>query len=202
MIKTFRSRGPELLSARKSVALFHPIELAQGVEQIVRRKLAQLNAAEELSDLAIPPENCLGPVSRERRGEYSIRITHCWELCFVWRDHDAYDVDLVRSYAPGNLTVARTESGLLPPIHPGEILRQDFTRPHLIGVKELALALEVPPAQIYGIVHEQLSITDDVALGLGLFFGSTAKLWLNLQRDYDLQVAESAKLAAIERAVQ
>ena len=59
MIKTFRSRGPELLSARKSVALFHPIELAQDVELAARRKLAQLNAAEDLCDLAVPPENCL-----------------------------------------------------------------------------------------------------------------------------------------------
>ena len=77
MIKTFRSRGAELLFARKSVALFQSIELAQGVELMVRRKLAQLNAAAEL----------------------------------------------------------------------------------------------------------------------GSFFGTTAELWLNLQRDYDLQVAESAKLA-------
>jgi hypothetical protein len=51
MIKTFRSHGPELFFARKSVALFHSIELAQGIEPVVRRKLAQLNAAEELRDL-------------------------------------------------------------------------------------------------------------------------------------------------------
>jgi len=53
MIKTFRSRGAELLFARKSVALFQAIELAQDVELMVRRKLAQLNAAAELRDLAI-----------------------------------------------------------------------------------------------------------------------------------------------------
>ncbi len=197
MIKTFRSRGLELLSARKSVVLYHPIELAQGVELAVRRKLAQLNAAEELRDLEVPPENCLEPVTREKNGEYSIRISHSWQLCFVWRDYDAYDVDLVRSYARGNPAVAKRESGLLPPIHPGEILQQDFTMTHLISVSELALALGVPPTQIGAVIHAQLSITTDVALGLGSFFGTTAKLWLNLQRDYDLQVAESAKLAAV-----
>jgi addiction module HigA family antidote len=198
MIKTFRSRGPELLAARKSVALFHPVELAQGVELAVRRKLAQLNAAEELHDLAIPPENRLKAVTSEGKGAYSIRISHAWQLGFVWRDYDAFDVDLVRSYAAGNPTVATRESGLLPPIHPGEILRKDFTRPHMISANELALALDLPPAHIEAIIHERLSITQDVALALGSFFGSTAKLWLNLQRDYDLQVAESAKLAALD----
>lgn len=198
MIKTFRSRGPELLFARKSVALFHPIELAQGVELVVRRKLAQLNAAEELGDLAVPLENCLKALTREREGEHSIRISHSWQLCFVWRGHDAYDVDLVRSYARTGLTVAQRESGLLPPIHPSEILQQDFMRPHLISVNELALTLGAPPTQIGAVIDGQLSITADVTLGLGLFFGSTAKLWLNLQRDYDLQVAESARLAAVD----
>jgi proteic killer suppression protein len=106
MIKTFRSRGAELLFARKSVALFQAIELAQGVELMVRRKLAQLNAAAELRDLAVPPENCLEPVTRERKSQHSIRISHAWQLCFVWRSHDVYDVDLVRSNALGNLVVA------------------------------------------------------------------------------------------------
>jgi hypothetical protein len=63
LIKTFRSRGTELLFARKSVALFQAIELAQGIELIVRGKLAQLNAAAELRDLTVPPENCLEPVT-------------------------------------------------------------------------------------------------------------------------------------------
>jgi plasmid maintenance system killer protein len=63
MIKTFRSRGAELLFARKSVALSQAIELAQGVEPSVRRELAQLNAAAELRDLTVPPKNCLEPVA-------------------------------------------------------------------------------------------------------------------------------------------
>jgi antitoxin HigA-1 len=197
MIKTFRSRGAELLFARKSVALFQAIELAQGVELIVRRKLAQLNAAEELRDLMVPPENCLEPVTLERTNHHSIRISHAWQLCFQWRSHDAYDVDLVRSHVPGNLVVAEEHRDLLPPIHPGDILLQDFTRPHLISMNELALAMRLPATQIGAVIHGKVGITADVAFGLGSFFGTTAELWLNLQRDYDLQVAESAKLAAI-----
>jgi antitoxin HigA-1 len=197
MIKTFRSRGAELLFARKSVALFQAIEMAQGVEPTVRRKLAQLNAAAELRDLAVPPENCLEPVTRERMCQHCIRISHAWQLSFMWRSHDVYDVDLVRSDVVGNLVVAEKESDLLPPIHPGDILLRDFTRPHLIGVNELALAMRLPPTQIGAVIHGKLGITADAAFGLGSFFGTTAELWLNLQRDYDLQVAESAKLAAI-----
>jgi addiction module HigA family antidote len=197
MIKTFRSRSAELLFARKSVALFQAIELAQGVELRVRRKLAQLNAAAELHDLVVPPENCLEPVVRERMSQNSIRISHAWQFCFVWRSHDVYDVDLVRINVLGNLVVAEKESDLLPPIHPGDILLQDFTRPHLISINELALAMRLPPTQIGAVIHGELGITADVAFGLGSVFDTTAELWLNLQRDYDLQVAESAKLAAI-----
>src|SRR5438128_1674463 len=121
MIKTFRSRRAELLFARKSVALFQAIELAQDVELKVRRKLAQLNAAAELRDLAVPLENCLEPVTRETNSRYCTRISHAWQLCFVWRSHGVYDVDLVCGYTPGNLMVTGKESELLPPIHPGDI---------------------------------------------------------------------------------
>jgi antitoxin HigA-1 len=164
---------------------------------MVQRKLAQLNAAAELRDLAVPPENCLEPVTREGKSQHSIRISHAWQLCFVWRSPDVYDVDLVRINVLRNLVVAEKESDLLPPIHPGDILLQDFTRPHLISMNELALAMRLPATQIGAIIHGKVGITADVAFGLGAFFGTTAELWLNLQRDYDLQVAESAKLAAI-----
>jgi addiction module HigA family antidote len=94
----------------------------------------------------------------------------------VWRDRDAYDVDLERRHVRGNLPLDKRESGLLPPIHPGEILHQDFMRSRLLSMNELALALGVPATQI-GVIHAQLSITADLALGLGLFFGTTEKLW-------------------------
>ena len=196
MIKTFRSRGPELLSARKSPALFHPIELAQGIDLVARRKLAQLNAAEELRDVAVPEENCLNPATHEK-GTYTVRISHAWQLSFVWRDRDAYDVDLVRIYALRNLPVAKRQTELLPPIHPGEILYHDFTRPHSINVNEIARALGASPAEIRAVIYGELNVTADFAAWLGTFFGTTADLWMNLQRDYDLQVAETSKLAAV-----
>jgi addiction module HigA family antidote len=198
MIKTFRSRGPELLFARKSVALFHPIELARGIEPMVRRKLAQLNAADALRDLAVPSESCLASVTPARTSEYSIRVNHAWQLCFVWHDRDAYDVDLVPNYAVGKPR-ARPENGLLQPIHPGEILLQDFMRPHLIGVDKLSSVVGVPPTQIIAVLDGKRAITADAAFGLGSFLGTTTELWLNLQRDHDMQLAETAKLEAIDR---
>lgn len=102
--------APNCLFARKSVALFQAIELAQGVERMVRRKLAQLKAAVELRDLAVSPETVSRePVTRERKSQHSIRISHAWQLCLVWRSHDVYDADLVRSIVLGNLVVAEKE---------------------------------------------------------------------------------------------
>jgi addiction module HigA family antidote len=196
MIKTFRSREAELLFARKSVPLFHQIEMAQGLEHKVRRKLTQLNAATELRDLAVPPENCLEP-KRETQSPHSLRISHAWQLWFVWRGHDAYDLDLVRSNSRGNLPLAERERDLLPSILPGEILLQDFTRPHRISMSQLASGMRLPPNQIDAVIQGKLRITPEVANRLGSFFSTTAELWLNLQRDYDLQIAESAKLAAL-----
>ena len=94
------------------------------------------------------------------------------------------------------------KNGLLQPIHPGEILLQDFMRPHLIGVEELGLAVGIPPIQIFAIVDGRRAITADAAFGLGAFLGTTMELWLNLLRDTDMQVAETAKLAAIDRDVK
>lgn len=77
----------------------------------------------------------------------------------------------------------------LRPIHPGEILKEDLAD---IGVSAAALArdLKVPPNRITRIVNGQLSITADTALRLAHWFGTSAQYWLNLQRNYDLAVAE------------
>jgi addiction module HigA family antidote len=198
MIKTLRSRGAELLLARKSVALFHRIERARGIEPRVRRKLAQLNAAAELRDLAVPADNCLEPLVYDTTRYHIIRITHAWRIFFVWRSGDVYDVDLVRSDAYANPMMGKEESELLPPIHPGDILLQDFMRPRRLGIDHLASAMRMPASQIGAVVYGKLGVTAEAADGLGEFFGTTASLWMNLQRDYDLQVGESAKLAAID----
>lgn len=60
-----------------------------------QRRLAQLDAATSLSDLRVPPSNQLEQLKGDRSGQYSIRINQQWRLCFVWRDSDAFDVEIV-----------------------------------------------------------------------------------------------------------
>jgi antitoxin HigA-1 len=78
----------------------------------------------------------------------------------------------------------------LPPIHPGEILMEEFLEPMGISQYKLAKNISVPPRRINEIVHGKRSITADTALRFGRFFGMSAQFWLNLQIRYDLEIAE------------
>ena len=78
----------------------------------------------------------------------------------------------------------------LPPIHPGEILMDEFLEPMGISQYRLAKDISVPPRRINEIVHGKRSITADTALRLGRFFGMSPQFWLNLQNRYDLEVTE------------
>jgi addiction module HigA family antidote len=90
----------------------------------------------------------------------------------------------------------------LPPIHPGEILREDFMVPLDISMNKLALDLHVPVTRIAEIVHERRGITPDTALRLGRYFNTSARFWLNAQAAYDLEVAQDELQRTIERHVR
>ena len=90
----------------------------------------------------------------------------------------------------------------LPPIHPGEILREEFMKPHGLSQNALARALGVPPRRVNEIVLEKRGITADTALRLARFFGTTAELWTSLQADFDLRRARFEKQRQIERDVE
>ena len=90
----------------------------------------------------------------------------------------------------------------LTPIHPGEILREEFMKPHGLSQNALARALNVPPRRINEIVLEKRGITADTALRLARFFGTTAELWAGLQGDYDLRVARHERERKIEHDVR
>jgi addiction module HigA family antidote len=89
-----------------------------------------------------------------------------------------------------------------PPIHPGEILREDFLVPLGLSMNKLALDIRVPVTRVAEIVHERRGITPDTALRLARYFNTTARFWLNLQAAYDLEVAEDELSSKIEREVQ
>src|SRR2546421_8561397 len=96
----------------------------------------------------------------------------------------------------------RAKSEKLPPIHPGEILREDFMKPLGISMNKLALDLRVPVTRIAEIVHERRAISPDTALRLGRYFNTSPRFWLNLQGSYDLEVAQDALASTIERDVR
>jgi addiction module HigA family antidote len=90
----------------------------------------------------------------------------------------------------------------LKPVHPGEILSEDFMKPYRLSMNKLALDLRVPVTRIADIVAERRGISPDTALRLGRYFKTTPRFWLNLQTKYDLEVAEDENLAKIERDVR
>jgi len=91
---------------------------------------------------------------------------------------------------------------LLPPIHPGEILRAEFMEPLQLSMNRLALDLRVPVTRIAEIVHERRGITPDTALRLARFFGTSPECWINLQAMHDLTKARMESGEAIARDVR
>jgi addiction module HigA family antidote len=89
----------------------------------------------------------------------------------------------------------------LPPAHPGEMLREEFLTPLGISVYALANAIKVPRSRVNDIVLGRRSITTDTALRLGRYFGTTPEFWINLQAQYDLDIADRTVRRRIEREV-
>ena len=90
----------------------------------------------------------------------------------------------------------------IPPIHPGEILLEEFLKPTEISQNKLGRELGVSPRRINEIVHGKRSVTADTALRLSIFFGNSASFWLGLQMDYDLDVAQDTSLDKIKKEIQ
>lgn len=88
------------------------------------------------------------------------------------------------------------------PIHPGEILREEYLIPLDLSVNALARQLRVPPTRLHEIVNERRSVTADTALRLARYFGGDPQSWLNLQTAYDLRVVETKRGETIAREVE
>jgi addiction module HigA family antidote len=89
----------------------------------------------------------------------------------------------------------------LAPVHPGEVLLEEFLEPMGISQYRLAKDITVPPRRINEIVHRTRSISADTALRLGRYFGTTERFWLNLQAQYDLDVERDRLGDRLEREV-
>ena len=89
----------------------------------------------------------------------------------------------------------------LEPIHPGEILLEEFMKPLDISINRLAREIAVPPGRISEIVNGKRSISADTALRLGRYFSVTPDVWLGLQNEYDLRVARQAIGTELEKRI-
>jgi addiction module HigA family antidote len=87
------------------------------------------------------------------------------------------------------------------PVHPGEVLLEDYIKPMGVSVRALSMALHVPYSRLREIVDGKRGVSADTALRLERYFGSDAQGWLNLQSSYDLRVAEKANAKAILKEI-
>jgi len=90
----------------------------------------------------------------------------------------------------------------LTPIHPGEVLKEEFLDPMEISQYRLAKDIHVPPRRINEIVHGKRAISADTALRLGRYFGTSERFWLNLQARYDIELAKDAWGDRLHREVR
>jgi toxin HigB-1 len=89
MIKSFRDKETEKVYFRKISA-----KLPGDIQQIALRKLRMINNAQNIHDLRIPPSNRLEKLAGDRKGQYSIRVNDQWRICFIWKDNNAYNVEI------------------------------------------------------------------------------------------------------------
>jgi addiction module HigA family antidote len=90
----------------------------------------------------------------------------------------------------------------LKPVHPGEILREEFMIPRGLSMNRMAMDLHVPVTRVAEIYHERRGITTDTALRLARYFNMSAAFWMNLQARYELETAEDREATRIARDVQ
>jgi addiction module HigA family antidote len=89
----------------------------------------------------------------------------------------------------------------LKPVHPGEILREEFMAPRGLNPNRLALALHVGAPTVYEIVREKRAVSSEMALRLARFFNTSAEFWMNLQSNFDLEVTRDTQQRRINREV-
>jgi len=94
------------------------------------------------------------------------------------------------------------EGALMPPLHPGEMLREEFMKPLGLSANALAMELRVPVSRISEILRERRGISGDTALRLARYFNMSPEFWMGIQTQFDLDSAADAAGAAIEREIR
>lgn len=186
MILSYRDKRTERFARGATVKEF------SGFARQAERRLDRLEAAAELQDLAAFAGNRLEALKGDRKGRCSIRINDQWRICCEWPKNAAgpMNVEIVDYHWRG-AAMTRT------PIHPGEHLAEEMQELN-IAAAELARQLDVPLDQIAAMLKGERGITADVALRLGHWLGVSPDFWLNLQKLYELRLAEN-EIGAVVR---
>jgi addiction module HigA family antidote len=151
----------------------------------------------------VPPGNRIEKLAGDRTGQYSIRINRQWRICFRWSEAGPEDVEIVTitKESRSRLSLRRSTVAaktVMAPVHPGEILVEEFLGPLGVSQYQLAKAVDVPARRINEIVHGQRRISADTALRLARYFGTSERFWINLQARYDLEVEKDRLGAALD----
>ena len=194
MIKSFADRDTETLYLTGKSR-----RLPSDVLKRARRKPEYLDLATCLDDLRVPPGNRLHALGRDRKGQYSISVNDQWRLCFRLIDGDAYDVELTDYHRDIIMSIQNTKKRTVRPVHPGEILREDFLPDYGLTVSSLAEALGVSRQSINELLRERRALSPEMAIRLARLFGNTPEFWLNAQRAIDLWEANEALKNSVKR---
>ncbi len=194
MILSFRDKTTEAVFNGEAPKGF-PADLVP----VARRKLRYVHAAGDLRDLRAPPGNRLEALVGDRKGQYSIRVNQQFRVCFLWTSQGPVDVEIVDYHKEDAAMAKSPKPKALAPMHSGEVLREEFLVPLKLSAGALARACDLPRTRIERIASEMTGVSADTALRLSKALGTTAELWLNLQNDYDLQIAKRDIGAGLDR---
>lgn len=190
MIKTFKDKEIEkVFQGRFSK------KIPQAIQRIAERKLIMLHRSVALQDLRVPPANRLEALKGERTGQHSIRINQQWRICFLWQEEGVFEVEIVDYHWGMSMRD-------FPPIHPGEILLEEFLKPMGISQYRLAQDIGVPAMRISKIVREERGISADTALRLARYFGMSVEFWTGLQIHFEIEKAKMTLEGRLEKEVK
>lgn len=163
---------------------FTPRRVPPNYRKALYMKLQILDAACDLKDLRIPPNNRLEKLKGDRAGQYGIRVNSQWRLFLLGSIKD-----------PRGLSSVTAINSYIST--PGEILIEEFLEPMGISQYRLAKAIHKPQSAISDTVHGRRSITTEMAWLLSQALGTTPEFWLNLEMTYQIKTFDSSKLPPV-----
>jgi len=160
------------------------------------RKLSAVDAATTIDDRRSPPGNRLHALEGDRAGQHSISINDQWRVRFRAEDGDAFEVEVRDDHESPRkeepMSIPNTRRLQRRPVHPGELLREEFVPEYGLTAARLAAALGVSRQSVYELLRERRALSPEMAVRLARLFGNSPDFWLNLQRAVDLHEAHAA----------